>query len=228
MHGWRDETIAGFGAMGASRYADAAAHWLSARYGLRSFAANDALVVAAETNTGVAYLLLRRASEADEALGEAERAWQRCLDGVATWDVELSGSSSSFHLGLASRNTGAFQNAVRRRIARQCEAGLAMARFNRLLVGGAPAASDAHKVASLLSDVLGPRTPEVRLLHASSCDSLYAEKAAELASRPDFISAADDRLSVESAVALTVLLRPDFHFDAQRLSLPDAHSASPQ
>jgi hypothetical protein len=227
MHGWRDETIAGFGAMGASRYADAAAYWLSARNGLRAFAANDAFVAAVETNIGVAHLLLQRLREADEAFGEAERAWQRCLDAAATSDVELAGSSSSFHLRLASRNTGAFQNAVRRRIARQCEAGLAMARFNRLHVGGTPATSDAHEVASLLSDVLGPRSPEVRLLHASSGDSLYAEKAAELASRPDLMSAADGRRSVESAVALTALLRPGFLADAQRPSLPDAHSASP-
>lgn len=227
MHGWCDETIAGFSAMGASRSADAAAHWLSARNGLRSFVANEALVAAAETNTGVAYLLLRRAGEAHEALGKADRAWQRCLDGIATADVELFGSSSSFHLSLASRNTGAFQNALRRRIARQCEAGLAITRFNRLLIGGTPAASDAHEIASLLADVLGPRSPEVRLLHASSCDSLYAEKATELTLRSDLTSTADERRSVASAVALTALLRPDLLVEEQRLSLPDAHSASP-
>jgi hypothetical protein len=227
MHEWCDETIAGFGAMGASRYADAAAHWLVARDEFRSVAANDALAAAAETNAGVAYLLLGRTREGDAALGAAERAWQRYLDGVATSDVALSGSSSSFHLRLASRNTGAFQNAVRRRIARQCEAGLAMARFNRLLVGRTPEVSDAHEVASLLSDVLGPRSPEVRLLHASSHDSLYAEKAAELAARPDLSSAADDRRSVEIAVALTALLRPGFLADAQMPSRPDVHTASP-
>jgi hypothetical protein len=227
MHGWRDETIAGFAAMGASRYADAAAHWLAAGDGLRSFTANDALVAAAETNAGIAHLLLRRARDADEALDAAERAWQRCLDGIASSDVALSGSSSSFHLSLASRNTGAFQNAVRRRIAHQCAAGLAMARFNRLLVGGAPAASDAHEVASLLCDVLGPRSPEARLLHASSCDSLYAEKAVELASRPDLMSAANDRRSVENAVALTALLRPGLLADAQTSSRPEDQSASP-
>lgn len=227
MHGWRNETIAGFGAMGASRYADAAAHWLAARIVLRSLTASNAFAAAAETNAGVAYLLLGHASEAEETLGAAERAWQCCLDGVATSDVELSGSSSSFHLSLASRNTGAFQNAVRRRIARQCEAGLAIARFNRLLVAGTPAASDTHNAASLLSDVLGPHSPEVRLLQASSCDSLYAGKEAELTSRPDLMSAAHEPRSVKSAVALTVLLRPDFLADAQRHSLPDAHSASP-
>jgi hypothetical protein len=100
-----------------------------------------------------------------------------------------------------------------------------MARFNRLLVGGTPAASDTHKVASLLSDVLGPRSPEVRLLHASSCDSLYAEKAAELASRPDLMCAADDRRSVGIAVALTALLRPGLLADTQGPSHPDVHSA---
>lgn len=214
---WVDATIAGFRAMGASRYADAATYWLGARAALASADAHDPWRAAGQTNAGAAYLLLRRHDEADAALAEAERIWMRLLNDIATADVTLPGRSSSFHFSLASRNLQAFQDVERGRYVRQCEAGLAITRFNRSLLDAEPTSGDAliPDLASVLSDAVGARAVELRLVRATDpasepADALYADKAAELAARyaPAVETLADGRRRLEAAVALTVLIRP--------------------
>lgn len=218
---WADETIAGYRALGSSRPAEAAGHWLSAAALLSSAAPDDPRCAAANTNTGVAHVLLGQMRKAEILLAGAELGWAAYARYIETADVPLAGRSSSFHFRLASRNLATFQSIERRRLARHCQAGLAITRFNRLLVGAGAAASAAAipALASLLSDVLGPRALEVRLLAASSqpphnrtdpTDSLYAEKAAELSVSCAAASSeqTDGLKGLDLAVQLTVLLRP--------------------
>ncbi|MCC7252677.1 hypothetical protein [Hyphomicrobium sp.] len=215
-HGWVDATLAGFRAMGASRHAEAAHHWLAAWDALAPTDMHDPRRAAGQTNAGVAYLLLQQAPEAEAMLAEAERGWMRVLGGIATANVPVPGRSSSFHFRLASRHLEAFQNAQRTRLARQCEAGLAIARFNRLVGSARPAAGDAlvTTLAAQLADILGPRSAEVRLLRASAeageAHSPYADKAVELTARRGLLTepSADDWRHLEVAVQLTALLRP--------------------
>lgn len=217
--------------MGSSRYAEAAGHWLDAAR-LASFAAGDPRRMAAQTNMGAAHVLLGQIHAAEDALAEAELGWMECARRVETADVAISGRSSAFHFRLASHNLQSFQDVQRRRLARYCEAGLAITRFDRLLAGTGAGGSVAAPLAALLADILGPRATEVRLLAASTpstmtdaADSLYAEKAAELvlhhASMPR--EGADDLAILEHAVALTALLRPGVvHDDALAAECPGA------
>lgn len=219
--GWVDATIAGFRAMGASRHADAAVHWLGAHTALASAAPHDPWLATSQTNAGAAHLLLRQQHEADMAFAEAERSWIRLLDDVATADVALPGRSSSFHFRLASRNLEAFQDVERARHAQQCEAGLAITRFNRALAGARQVPCDTHSLIPLLSDALGARAADLRLLGAvgptsESDDTPYADKAEELTARyaPAAAALTDGRRRLEAAVALTVLIRPGLGFQA--------------
>jgi hypothetical protein len=206
--GWLEATIAGFRAMSASRHAAAARHWLAANDALHAATPHDPRRAASQANAGVAYILFARMDDADASLADAEQRWMRLLSHLASWDAPLRGQSSSFHFSLASRNLQAFQDAQRRRLARQCEAALAITRFNRLAAGNRPAADDAivPALASLLSDVLGPNSPEVRLLRASEA-SPYADKVAAHENRHP-PTPADDWQRLEMAAALTVLLQP--------------------
>lgn len=220
-YGWAVAMNAGFRAMGASQYTEAARHWLSARSALGDASPGDPRKAATETNTGVAHLLLGETAEAAEALATAEQCWMTLLGRVQSADVPIAVGSSSFHFRLAAENTEAFQNLQRRRLMRQCEAGLAITRFNRLAAGSSPAAGEgvASTLASLLSDILGSYAPEVKLLRASiqprgegtvPADKPYAEKAVQLETRlremPDR-NRGDDWELLEGAVSCTALLR---------------------
>lgn len=215
---WPDATIAGFHAMGASRYAEAAKHWLAAREALASAPMHDPRRAASEANAGVAYILLRQQREAEAALADAARIWTDLLNTVEAADVTLAGRSSSFHFRLASQNLQAFQDAERRRHARQCDAGLAITHFNRLIASMGPEAGEATMPAlhTLLADIFGPRSPEVRLLAPDAADTPYADKAEALALRVAAPGEAVGGLpSLALAVAFTVLLRPGLTLNAQ-------------
>lgn len=222
LNGWLEATIAGFGSMAASDTANAASHWLTARGALQVAAHNDPRRAASQTNAGAAHVLLRQSCDADAMLADAERLWTQLLGFTASADVSVPGRSSAFHFRLASTNLEAFQNVQRRRLARLCEAGLTITRFNRLLASAGPSACGAvaASVASQLADFLGPHTPEVHLLstalqpssETSAADSIYADKVAALEAKRAAMSepAADEAGLLEAAVALTVLLPPNF------------------
>lgn len=220
-HGWAVAMNAGFRAMGTSQYAEAARHWLSARSALGDASPGDPRKAATATNTGVAHLLLGETTEASAALATAEQCWMTLLGRVQSADVPIAVGSSSFHFRLAAENTEAFQSLQRRRLMRQCEAGLAITRFNRLAADSSPAAGEgvASTLASLLSDILGSYAPEVKLLRASTqprgeetapANRPYAEKAVQLETRlremPDR-NRGDDWELIEGAVSCTALLR---------------------
>lgn len=220
FNSWVRATIAGFRAVAASDTAKAAGHWLAARDALLQVAPNDPRWAAAQTNAGAAYALLHQRGDAETALADAERRWMHLLGTTATADVPVSGRSSAFHFRLASTNLEAFQGAQRLRFSRLCEAGLAITRFNRLLAstGASASAAVVPALASQLTDLLGPRAPEVRLLlslprpssETPAADSIYADKVAALDARRGALSepAADDLRPLEVAVALTALLPP--------------------
>lgn len=222
-HGWVDATTAGFRAMGSSHYREAAGHWLAARDALPDADPDDPRRAAGETNAGVALALLGEPGEADAALAAAERSWMRLLGRAGTSpDIPVKAGSSSFHFRLASENLAVFQDLHRMRIQRQCEAALAITRFNRLVASAGPARENAivSTLASLLSDILGARSPEVRLLSAGplpasetrTADSPYADKVAALDARliRTAAFATDTWQLLEAAVPLTALLRPGF------------------
>lgn len=217
--GWVSATLAGFRAMGASDTARAGRHWLAARDALSHPTSNDPLHAAGQTNAGAAHILLRQAGDAEATLADAERRWMQLLGSIATADVPIFGRSSAFHFSLASQNIEAFRNAQRRRLSRLCEAGLALTRFNRLLASATASASMAvvPALAERLSDLLGPRSPEVRLLlETPEADSHYSDKIAafEPRSAAAMGPATDDWRRLEIAVFLTVLLPPRHSFDA--------------
>jgi hypothetical protein len=204
--------------MSASDIHKAARHWLDASHALLPSTRNNPLRAASQNNAGAAYVLLRQTLDAEAALADAERCWMQLLGAIATADIPISGRSSAFHFSLASQNIDAFQNAHRRRYSRLCEAGLAITRFNRLLASAEPSASAAvvPALASQLADLLGPQSPEVRLLLATpalspetgAADSHYADKIAAFASRRAPMPSPDDWQRLEVAVALTALLPP--------------------
>ena len=165
---WVQSTVAGFLEMSRSRYPEAAGHWLRALDVLDRSRPRDPRLAASQTNAGVGYILLHRMTEADAILNEAEQTWMQILDSIDLLDVPVVSISSSFHFRLASKNLQGFVQARRGRYARLCEASLAIARFNRLFTTANPLPSEAveHRSTSLrtlLSDVLGPHSPEVRL-----------------------------------------------------------------
>ena len=219
---WVQSTVAGFRQMSRSRYPEAAGNWLRALDVLERTKTCDPRLAASQTNAGAGYILLHRMSEADAMLSEAEQTWMHVLDSIASLDVPLVSISSSFHFRLASKNLQGFAQARRRRYVRLCEASLAIARFNRLFTTANPLATEAveHRSTSLrtfLSDVLGPLSPEVRLLsstaespHKEVLESLYGEKAGQFEHRRQTMSDAlsDECLNLETSVALTALLSP--------------------
>lgn len=217
-HNWREAAVAGFQAMGASRHADAARHWLAADASLAARADDPGLVGpsclgVAHNNAGVGNLLLERFQEAETLLAEAEHCWRQAARDVTSRDVELAGRSSAFHFRLASHNLKSFEEAQRRRLLDRCEAGLTICRLNRLFASrqDRPGAETISALAGQLIGLVGARAPEARLLgppsaHTQgSADLPYAE-IAELATRArpvtDWIS------GLAAAVSLTALLRP--------------------
>ena len=195
---WVQSTVAGFLEMSRSRYPEAAGQLATRTRCSGSHKPCDPRLAASQTNAGVGYILLHRMTEADAILNEAEQTWMQILDSIDSLDVPVVSISSSFHFRLASKNLQGFAQARRRRYARLCEASLAIARFNRLFTTANPLPSEAveHRSTSLrtlLSDVLGPHSPEVRLLsstaelpHNEADELLYGEKVGAVrASSPD-------------------------------------------
>ena len=219
---WVQSTVAGFLEMSRSRYPEAAGHWLRALDVLDRSRPRDPRLAASQTNAGAGYILLHRMTEADAILNEAEQTWMQILDSIDSLDVPVVSISSSFHFRLASKNLQGFVQARRGRYARLCEASLAIARFNRLFTTANPLPSEAveHRSTSLrtlLSDVLGPHSPEVRLLsstaespHNEADELLYGEKVGQFERRRQTMSDAlsDECLNLETSVALTALLSP--------------------
>jgi len=218
---WLSATRSGFHAAAASDSETAARHWLAAHDALRMATPDDPLRAAAETNAGAAHVLLRQRGRAERSLAEAERLWLRILEAIAVADIPISGRSSAFHFRLASQSLEAFRDAQRQRLARLSTAGLEMTRFNRHLARAAPSADTmaAAALASELAKLLGPHSPEVRLLaerHAAS--SHYADKIAAFdANRAPMSEVPSDGWPrLEVAVALTVLLAPGTGPDVRR------------
>jgi hypothetical protein len=216
---WILKTISGLAAMGRSQHTEAARLWLSARDLVSDLPPGDATRLVGEANAGAALLLVRSGREAERMLAAAEQGWIDLYDEIRTWDVPMPGRSSAFHSRLAARNVDAFQNAERERIAKWCEACLAITRWNlRCASGEAPnSSSSAAILVALFSDVFGPRSPEVRLLEAAAlhrlgpaADKPYADKAAELAAlrAADLESSDAPWRRLVITANLLVLLRP--------------------
>lgn len=216
---WSRMTIAGFHAMGARRYAEAGRLWISVNAELDVCSADDPRRATALSNAGVGHALLDATEEAKAELEAAERCWTRLLNLAGSSDLALAAGSSAFHFRLASNNLEAFQSVRRTQLKRQCQAALAISRFNWLAVtSGGAAATMAPTLAALLSDVHGSGSPDVRLLQADSAEpdisrttaSAYALKAAEIDGRygsPDAWPT-DIWQLLGPALALQALLHP--------------------
>lgn len=226
-HCWTNRTIAGFHAMSVSRREEAARCWVSVAEALRPAGPSDPRYAACQSNAGVGHILLFQQAEAEAALGEAERSWMLVLSNVGILDVPVVGTSSSFHFRLASQNLPAFTEARRRRYAKLCEAALGMTRFNSLCARAMASAQDDVEAARrslkiLLSDILGPGAPELRLLADAPASvggesSPYAEKisAFRLKQRSMAEALSDDCQRLEDAVALTALITPHLLLEAR-------------
>lgn len=225
MQDWVRSTIAGFGELSRSQHVEAAGHWLRARDLAEGSPPSDAIHAASQTNAGVALVMLHRLAEADAVLSEAEQTWKDALAAVATLDVPVGGTSSSFHFRLASQSLESletFAEARRRRYAEMCETSLAIARFNRLFANPEHLAdSDVEQrsmsLKGVLTETFGPRAPDVRLLAGGGAllrspagEELYAEKVREFERRRLTLSGAlsDGCLRLETAAALTALIDP--------------------
>ncbi|WP_072393047.1 hypothetical protein [Hyphomicrobium sp. CS1GBMeth3] len=216
---WARMTIAGFQAIGASRHSEAGRLWISAGAEVDPFLPDDPRRAVAQSNAGVAHALLSAPSEADAHLAAAERGWMRLVSLAENSDPALAAGSSAFQFRLASKNLGVFQSIQRKRLQHQCEAALAITRFNRLAVGSATAAQAmAPTLASLLSGLHGTRSPEVQLLRdgdtsapkTQSADTPYADKATELNAQYGRLETwpTDIWQLLGPALALLALIRP--------------------
>ncbi|MGD9510946.1 MAG: hypothetical protein AB7X49_20610 [Geminicoccaceae bacterium] len=216
LEDWREATVSGFRAMGASRYQDAARHWLDAEETLAEQRSGP-LAAAALSNAGVAHALLSRLGEAEAALADAEGRWQQVAREIAGADMPLRGASSAFHGRLAERNLAAFAEAERHRLLERCETALTIACLNRLIAGAPSRASEASmaRLGSRLARLLGTLAPEVRLLapHAAHGPALPDSPYAEIADLAMLANARrngapDLAASLAMAVPLTALIRP--------------------
>ncbi len=217
---WVESTVRGFEELSLRRNAAAARLWLEADAALPEEVAFDPLRAASRSNAAAAHLLLGARHEADRCFGAAERSWQAVIVGIETLDVPMTGASSSFHFRLAAQTAGAFVAARRARYRRLAEAALAITRFNRGVLGARNpaairAAGRSHALRLVLSETLGPASPEVRLLaifpgsiESASVAAIFREKSDAIAARvPTFAAVLSQECAqLESAVALTALL----------------------
>jgi hypothetical protein len=217
---WVDATICGFSEMARARKLDAARCWLAADTASHAEADFAAIEAVSRSNAGTANGLLGNWTEAERCLADAERAWRRVIDQIASLEVPLTGASSSFHFRLAAKSPEALADARRHRYRQLSEAALAITRFNRLFAGPKNLAGElvrgrARELIPVLAGILGSSSPEARLLAASaeraeaaSVYASYADKLAEVSVRGDTFTAAppDKCAQLESAVALTAML----------------------
>jgi hypothetical protein len=143
--------------------------------------------------------------------------------------MPMTGASSSFHFRLAAKVPTILIDARRKRYRRLAEAGRAITQFNLAFLNAQRAAAPHVAVRSAalkatLCEILGARSPEVRLLDGSAgsratrdFDAIYADKLAALGEyRKTFDAALSEECAqLERAVALTVLLPPSM-FDTIR------------
>jgi hypothetical protein len=223
---WALCTIEGFRQLSRSRYQEAAENWILSLDMLVRSATCDARLASSQTNSGVGYVMLQRMSEADSILNKAEESWERVRAAVASLEIPVVSTSSSFHFRLATKNLQTFADARRQRYARLCEASLVITRFNRFLAEAnldlnGDMESCANLLKASLAEILGARSPEVRLLSNVSgsfatrsnllADLLaYAEKITEFECRRQTMTSAfsDECSNLEVAVGLTALLGP--------------------
>lgn len=225
---WAEVTVAGFRMLSLSRHGEAADLWQRSFDVLRPAILGDPRLAASHSNIGAGYILLGQPNDAEAALVAAEKAWHETIGTLQTLDFPVVGRSSSFHFKLASRNLPAFQEIRRKRYVELCEACQAITRFNRLFAdtkapGRRTVDKAARALAALLSNAIGPLSPEVRLLtglfegapNNSGGVSPYAEKASEFAVRRQSMSQLLPEAcgNLEVAAALTVLIAPGPYLD---------------
>ena len=214
---WVKSSADGFAALSSLRFADAAEHWLSAL----PLASSDPWHAAAQTNAGTAFALYGDTHRAERALHDAELSWSEHAQKLESMETDIPGRSSAFHFALASRNMAAFQSIHRRQLDRCCEAGRAIARFNRHVTceGRLPCVEELNALSASLGDTLGPRAPVVRMLDAVSnapnrCapadDSGYLDETANMAlvEMPAHDRPIDALTALKIAIGLTALLTP--------------------
>jgi hypothetical protein len=227
---WTNQSVHAFVAMARIRIDEAARSWLRAAAMAEGAASPAPSLAASRTNAGVAHLILNNAQEARHAFRKAEEGWRQVIAGIATLDIPMTGATS-FHFRLATKVPHALIEARRQRYRQLAEAALCITRFNLLFVDDGNLASEfmalqTRDLTVMLSDILGPGSPEVRLLAmsteptaAASVFSSYAEKARDFEHRQRTFSAAlsEDCAAFETAVALTALLGPEAFSAVRRL-----------
>ncbi|WP_143111390.1 hypothetical protein [Hyphomicrobium facile] len=218
---WTDQSLHAFAAMARVQIDDAARLWIRAAAIAEGAPSPAPLLAASRSNAGVAHIILGNAHEARHAFRTAEEGWRLVIAGIATLDVPMTGATS-FHFRLATKVPHALIEPRRQRYRQLAEAALAITRFNLLIVDAGDPASEsvtlqARDLTAMLKDILGPGSPEVRLLATpaepatdASVFSSYAAKAADFAHRQNTLSTAlsEDCATLEAAVALTALLGP--------------------
>jgi len=206
--------------MARARKRDAARSWLDAAAASRSEEDFDPIEAASRSNAGMAHSLLQNCTEAEHCLADAERAWRRVIDQIAFLEITIAGASSSFHFRLAANGPEALIETRRRRYRQVAEAALAMTRFNRLFADSKNPKSNiiaarARELKPILAEILGPASPETRLLSASSepvaatsVYAIYADKLTDVSVRTQtFAAALSDRWArLETAITLTALM----------------------
>ncbi|CAA2141716.1 hypothetical protein [Hyphomicrobium sp. ghe19] len=227
---WTDQSLRSFAAMARVQIDEAARLWLRAAEIAEAAPLSAPVLAASRSNAGVARLILDNANDARRAFRKAEEAWRLVISSIATLDIPMTGATS-FHFRLATKVPHALIEARRRRYRQLAEAALGITRFNRLLVDDGDPASEivalhARDLMAILKDILGPCSPEVRLLAApaeqatdASVFSSYAPKAADFAHRQRTLSAtlSEDCAALEAAVTLTALLGPQTFSAVRRL-----------
>lgn len=227
---WTDQSLHAFAAMARAQIGDAARLWLRAAAIAECGPSPASSLAASRSNAGVAHLILNNTSEARRAFRKAEEGWRLVIAGIARLDIPMTGAAS-FHFRLATKVPHALTEARRQRYRQLAEAALAITRFNLLLVDDGDTASEfvalqAHDLTATLKDILGPGSPEVRLLATpadeatdASVFSSYAAKAADFVHRQHTLSSAlsEDCAALEAAVALTALLGPQTFSAVRRL-----------
>jgi hypothetical protein len=217
---WTESTERGFRDLSRGQLKDAARGWLDADAAVPAdAAASDPIRAASRSNAGAARLLLGHGHAAASCFDAAAQCWRDVITEIASLDVPITGTSSSFHFRLATAVPNALIEARRNRYHRLAEAALAITQFNRALVEQRRSTSAISMHASalrpMLSDVIGAESPEARLLSfcidpsaASDIFAIYADKLAKITSRLQTFAAAisSECARIESAVALTALL----------------------
>lgn len=220
MEAWAVETTRGIREMAWGRKLEAARYWLEAAAARGAADAFDPIEAAQLSNAAIAHCLLGNAIEAERRTADAERAWCRIIDLVATLEIPLTGANSAFHFRLAASRPETLIEARRRRYRQLGEAALALTRFNRLFADRKNLANGvigerARELMPVLAGILGAASPEARLLAVSAeptaaepVSVIYADKLAEVSGRSETFAAAlsESCVKVEVAVALTAML----------------------